>query len=143
LQLEAHLSPSVERSVDNMRPSRRRRLVGTPWNFAPTARRFRGRCRGFGRGLAVVLAVCVLGAAAGRASAEDPAYVGWVSLLPAVATPEDPTALDPCRKGDLKCVDKIAREMARRFDKLAPECSHSAVFALTYLRVTQEYARTS
>jgi hypothetical protein len=99
-------------------------------------------CRSFARGLVVALVVCVFGVAAGRASADDPVYVGWVSLLPTLAEPEDPTSINPCRKGDLRCVRTIAREMTRRFDRLAPACSHSSVFALTYLRVTEEYART-
>jgi hypothetical protein len=32
--------------------------------------------------------------------------------------------------------------MTRRFDRLAAACDHGAIFALTYLRVTEEYRRT-
>lgn len=48
-----------------------------------------------------------------------------------------------CRDGDMRCVDSVIREMERRFERLADECDHDAVFALTYLRTTEVYRETA
>lgn len=76
------------------------------------------------------------------AVAEDPPFVGWSSLLPGLSLPYDVTSPDDCIAGRVKCVDKVVREMTRRFEPLASSCDHDAIFALTYLRVTEEYRRT-
>jgi Family of unknown function (DUF5995) len=76
------------------------------------------------------------------AAAEDPPFVGWTALLPGLSLPYDTTSPDDCIAGRTQCVDKTVREMTRRFDPLASSCDHNAIFALTYLRVTQEYRRT-
>ena len=39
----------------------------------------------------------------------------------------------------VQCIDKVVREMTKRFEPLASSCNHDAIFALTYLRVTEEY----
>jgi hypothetical protein len=93
-------------------------------------------------------ALTVLGAsilaltAPATAVGEDAPFVGWSSLLPSFARPYDPTSPDDCIAGRSQCVDKTIREMNRRFDPLASACDHNAIFALTYLRVTEEYRRT-
>lgn len=46
-----------------------------------------------------------------------------------------------CPDGQVSCVDAVIREMRRRFNPLVSSCNHDAVFALTYLRTTQEYRR--
>ena len=89
----------------------------------------------------VALAVFVLARPAAGA-AEDPPFVGWSSLLPALSIPYDVTSPDDCIAGRAQCVDKAIREMTRRFDPLASSCDHNAIFSLTYLRVTEEYRRT-
>jgi hypothetical protein len=48
-----------------------------------------------------------------------------------------------CTSGSSTCVDATIRRMQRHFDPLARACSHQAVFALAYLRTTQEYARAA
>jgi Family of unknown function (DUF5995) len=48
--------------------------------------------------------------------------------------PDDPHA---CISGDDRCLSKVIDEMRRRFARLADACSHDAVFALGYLRVTE------
>lgn len=50
-------------------------------------------------------------------------------------------AVHPCPSGDINCVDRVIREMDRRFEALASTCDHDAVFALMYLRTTQEFKR--
>ena len=48
----------------------------------------------------------------------------------------------PCQMGTLRCVDGVVAEMTDRLDELAQSCDHDAVFALLYLRTTEEYRRT-
>ena len=93
------------------------------------------------RVLLVVLALVALARPAAGA-AEDPPFVGWSGLLPALSIPYDVDSPDDCIAGRIQCVDKTIREMTRRFDPLATSCDHNAIFALTYLRVTEEYRRT-
>jgi uncharacterized protein DUF5995 len=94
--------------------------------------------------LRLALVVLVLAALARpvTAFAEDPPFVGWSSLLPALSLPYDVTSPDDCIAGRVQCVDKTIREMTKRFQPLASTCDHNAIFALTYLRVTEEYRRT-
>jgi hypothetical protein len=89
--------------------------------------------------LAALTAVSALAAPAG---AEDPAYVPWTELLPGIASPYDPTAADDCTAGRIQCVDKVIREMDRRFQPLRQACDHDAMFSLMYLRTTEEYRRS-
>ena len=76
------------------------------------------------------------------AAADDPPFVGWSSLLPGLSLPYDVNSPDDCVAGRVQCVDKIVREMTKRLGPLASSCDHDAIFALTYLRVTEEYRRT-
>jgi hypothetical protein len=76
------------------------------------------------------------------AGAEDPPFVGWSALLPGLSLPYDATSPDDCIAGRVKCIDKVVRQMTQRFQPLASSCDHDAIFALTYLRVTEEYRRT-
>ncbi|MFL5926063.1 MAG: DUF5995 family protein [Gaiellaceae bacterium] len=91
--------------------------------------------------LALAALILALGAAP-PAVADDPPFVGWSALLPGLALPYDPTNPDDCIAGRSQCVDKTIRQMTARLDPLADSCDHNAIFALTYLRVTQEYRRT-
>jgi hypothetical protein len=93
---------------------------------------------------APLLALVVGGTGAAPAfSTEEPPFVGWTSYLPATATEYEPSASDDCTAGRFPCVDKTIREMTRRFDPLAQACDHNAVFALAYLRTTEEYLRAA
>src|SRR5215204_6482204 len=76
------------------------------------------------------------------AVAEDAPFVGWSSLLPGLSLPYDVDSPNDCIAGRVQCVDKVIREMTTRFEPLASSCDHDAIFALTYLRVTEEYRRT-
>jgi hypothetical protein len=75
------------------------------------------------------------------ARAEDPPYVGWTQLLPGLTTQFSPSSANDCTAGRTNCVDAVIREMQRRFDPLAASCDHGSIFALAYLRTTQEYRR--
>ena len=93
----------------------------------------------------VVLSLCLaIGLAVPvAATAEEPPYVELASYLPPLAGSYEPTSEDDCKSGKPNCVDKVIREMYRRFNPQAGSCDHAAVFALTYLRTTEEYQRAS
>lgn len=95
------------------------------------------------RGFVTALVVLALLAGAAPAAADDPLFVDWSSLLPSLTDEYVPTSANECVAGKFTCVDKTIREMQRRFDPLAAACDHNAVFALSYLRTTQEYKRSA
>jgi hypothetical protein len=78
----------------------------------------------------------------GSALAEDAPHVGWTQLLPGLTTQYDPSSENDCTAGRTRCVDAVIREMQRRFDPLAQSCDHDSIFALSYLRTTEEYRHT-
>jgi hypothetical protein len=90
----------------------------------------------------VLLLVSLSLALPAGARAEDPPLVEWSSLLPGLATTYEPSSENDCVAGRPACVDAIVREMQRRFDRLAATCDHDTIFALAYLRTTEEYRRT-
>lgn len=77
------------------------------------------------------------------------ATVGTISTLGptgnagAASTASSASVDDLCVNGSSNCVKVTIEEMKRRFRPLARACSHQAVFSLTYLRTTQEYARAA
>jgi len=100
-----------------------------------------GRLRKVILGL-VVLTVAAPVLVAPPAAAEGPIFVAWSDYLPSLTAGHDPSDANDCKAGRAKCVDSVIREMTRRFDRQAAVCDHDAVFALTYLRTTEEYRRT-
>ena len=98
------------------------------------------------RAAAAALLCIIAGSLVAPAAAdtyEDPYFVEWSPVLPGLTAGYDPTSADECTAGRIQCVDKVIREMTRRFDGLASACDHNAVFALTYLRTTEEYKRAA
>jgi hypothetical protein len=93
--------------------------------------------------LRVTFFAVALTTAAGPALAEDPVFVGWTALLPGLTAGYDPSSENLCKKGHPQCVDAVIREMTKRFEELTDTCDHDAIFALTYLRTTEEYQRAS
>jgi Family of unknown function (DUF5995) len=89
--------------------------------------------------LAAVATVAGVSTTQHRAGAE-PAYVEWPALLPGLTDGYDPGSSNVCVSGKVQCIDAVVREMQRRYEPLKDSCSHQALFALTYLRVTQTYA---
>lgn len=86
-------------------------------------------------GLALVLA-CPVGSAWA-----DPPFIPWSALLPGLTTTHEPSSANDCQAGRLPCVDAVIREMTRRHEELDATCDHATLFALTYLRTTEEYRR--
>jgi hypothetical protein len=77
------------------------------------------------------------------AAADDPLFVNWAEVLPGLTTGYDPSDANECKSGKIQCVDAVIREMERRLDRLAAACDHNALFALAYLRTTEEYRRAA
>jgi hypothetical protein len=90
----------------------------------------------------VVVALLAVAMAPAAAYADDPPFVGWTDLLPGLTTAYQPSSENDCAAGRTHCVDAVIREMQRRFGPLAAGCDHDAIFALSYLRTTEEYRRT-
>jgi hypothetical protein len=100
-----------------------------------------------GRGTFAIVAalVCLGTAGVGQAGASNLILPNWPELLPANPyTPAGtvPLGWDVCKNGQPSCPQNVIREMYDRWGPLDASCSHSAVFALTYLRTTEEFART-
>lgn len=77
------------------------------------------------------------------AAEEEPLFIPWSSLLPSFTIGYEPTSANDCVKGNVNCVRAVIREMERRFDPLAEACDHNAMFALTYLRTTEQYLESA
>jgi hypothetical protein len=99
--------------------------------------------RGSIAGALVAIAVAVFPAPPAAASHPE-GLPNWPTLLP--PRPGDPDRLrltfDVCPTGDRGCPAKVIKEMYDRWRPLDRKCDHRAVFALTYLRTTEEFART-
>lgn len=89
---------------------------------------------------AAVLASLSLVAVPAVASAdllENP-VTEWTSVLPGLTPGYDADDPNICKSGKQQCVAAIEREMTKRFDPMAASCDHNAMFALLYLRVTNQ-----
>jgi hypothetical protein len=91
---------------------------------------------------ATVVATIVIGACTSAARADEATAIPWTDVLPPLTTQYEPTSENDCLSGKLSCVDKVVKEMTKRFNPLAAECAHNAMFSLMYLRTTEQY-RTS
>ena len=60
-----------------------------------------------------------------------------IDLLPPFPVPHTPYVGEVCPGGEDTCIDDVISEMQTRLDGLAAACDHDAVFALAYLRVTE------
>ena len=60
-----------------------------------------------------------------------------IGVLPAAPVPHRPYEGPVCADGDPACIVEVITEMERRLSSLAASCDHDSVFALAYLRVTE------
>jgi hypothetical protein len=102
--------------------------------------------------LGILLAVVLAAVPLAPASADDAVYPGdpdpvrgvvlppldsVIGLLPPLPVPGADYAGDLCPSGGDECIDEVVARMEERLDRLVSSCSHSAVFSLAYLRVTE------
>jgi hypothetical protein len=95
---------------------------------------------------ALLLAMLVSVALAAPAGADHvPGVADWPGLAPPrpdVSGKKVRLGFDVCPRGQLRCPRRVVGEMTGRWEPLDEDCDHRAVFALTYLRTTEEYLRT-
>jgi hypothetical protein len=91
--------------------------------------------------VAVALAMGAAPAAHAQTSPQLP-DLPWPNLLPPAPSPANvqPGPVPGCRKARMSCIDRVIRRLRARRDRLG--CDHRAVFANTYLLLTQEIKRT-
>ncbi|MGZ4472502.1 MAG: DUF5995 family protein [Nocardioides sp.] len=85
---------------------------------------------------ALVLALAAGGPAA---STSTTPYVAWSSSLPGWTDQFVPSSANDCVAGRDPCLKATLKELARIADDTAKSCSHDAVFARAYVRMTQTY----
>ena len=90
--------------------------------------------------IAIVLS---LGVFSGAARGLDVPLLNWAQYTPTFTAGYDPTSANDCKAGKIQCVNAVIREMTRRFDAQAAACDHDSMFALAYLRTTEEYKRAA
>jgi hypothetical protein len=61
----------------------------------------------------------------------------WATVLPGLTPGYDNQDSNICKSGKEACQATLYNEMDKRFQPLANSCSHNAMFALLYLRVTR------
>jgi hypothetical protein len=94
--------------------------------------------------VATMLVTTMLSGTSAVATADDdPIFIPWTRLLPGLRLPYEPSSENLCNRGDVSCVHAVIDEMERRLEPLSDTCNHDAVFALTYLRTTEEYLRAT
>jgi hypothetical protein len=69
-------------------------------------------------------------------------YVPWSSYLPGWTDQYVPSSDNDCVAGRPACLKGTLKEQARIADDTASSCSHNAVFARAYVRMTQLYGYT-
>ena len=91
---------------------------------------------------AVVTSLLAIGTAASPAHADLLPYVPWSSYLPGWTDQYIPTSDNDCVAGRPACLKGTLKEQSRIADDTASSCSHNAVFARAYVRMTQLYGYT-
>ncbi len=69
-------------------------------------------------------------------------YVPWSSYLDGWTDEYIPSSDNDCVAGRSNCLHATLKELSRIADQTASSCSHNAVFARAYLRMTQLYGHT-
>lgn len=103
-----------------------------------SARSVLRRARGVGGLLTAALVVALVAGGPG-ASAATVSNVGWSAYLSGWTDEFVPTSENDCVAGRDNCLKATLKELARVADDTAKTCSHDAVFARAYLRMTQTY----
>ncbi|MDQ4041560.1 MAG: DUF5995 family protein, partial [Actinomycetota bacterium] len=84
-----------------------------------------------------VLALSLAGGTGG-AAAQDAPYADWNPGYAGFPGDVGRNAAEDCVDGSRACIDETIDEMYRRFHTVVPRCDHNALFALTYIRVTEQ-----
>ncbi len=90
----------------------------------------------------LVTALLTVGATASPAQADLLPYVPWSSYLPGWTDEYVPSSDNDCVAGRSNCLNATLKEQSRIADDTASSCSHNAIFARAYVRMTQLYGHT-
>lgn len=90
----------------------------------------------------VLAALLAIAGSAAPAQADLPPYVPWSSYLPGWTDQYVPTSDNDCVAGRPNCLQATLKEESRIADQTASSCSHNAIFARAYVRMTQLYGYT-
>jgi hypothetical protein len=91
----------------------------------------------------VVASLFTVGSAAAPAQADGLLpYVPWSSYLAGWTDDYVPSSDNDCVAGRSNCLNGTLKEQSRIADDTAASCSHNAVFARAYVRMTQLYGYT-
>lgn len=99
----------------------------------------RARWTGGVLAVALVAALVALTTASPTASASTSSNVAWSSYLAGWTDEYVPTSSNDCVAGRDNCLKATLKELARIADDTAKSCSHDAIFARAYVRMTQTY----
>ena len=89
-----------------------------------------------GRHYLVTLTIA-LGLVVATAPADAGTLDPIIRILPPRPVPYHPSTALACIDGNSSCIDATIQQMQHSYDALASSCDHDGVFALAYLRVTQ------
>ncbi len=103
-----------------------------------SARSLRRRARWTGVVLTGVLVAALFGGGP-PASADTSLYVAWSAYLPGWTDAYVPSSDNDCVAGRDTCLKATLKELAKIADDTSQSCSHDAIFARAYVRMTQEY----
>lgn len=67
-------------------------------------------------------------------------FFSQLGFMPTNAT--ELTSKKVCEVGKIRCVFFVIKNMERRYERLARQCDHDALFALAYLRTTETFLQT-
>jgi hypothetical protein len=94
------------------------------------------------RGIAIALAVAAMASGVTGASAADDGDINWVEYLPPVASSSDvqPGPVANCKRPKPKCIRLVVKRLRGAQERFG--CDHRAVFATTYLVLTETFLET-
>jgi hypothetical protein len=92
--------------------------------------------------VSVITSFLVVGTTSSPAHADLLPYVPWSSYLAGWTDEYVPTSDNDCVAGRPACLKGTLKEQSRIADDTASSCSHNAVFARAYVRMTQLYGYT-
>jgi hypothetical protein len=92
--------------------------------------------------VAVITPFLAIAATAAPAQADLLPYVPWSSYLPGWTDQYVPSSDNDCVAGRPNCLQGTLKEQSRIADQTASSCSHNAIFARAYVRMTQLYGYT-
>jgi hypothetical protein len=87
----------------------------------------------------VTAPLLVAGVGVSSAQADDLPYLAWTAYLPSWTDQYVPTSDNDCVAGRPSCLKATLKKFDTILKQNAQGCTHEAVFAMTYTRITQTY----